>query len=60
MAAGIVLVAWTRTFFNIAYILTKALGGKSFVSLIWFYLFGKGPKYTKGSDKNGINSCTEQ
>ena len=36
--------------------LTKALGGKSFCSLIWFYLFGKGPKYVKGSIKNRINS----
>ena len=55
-AAGIVLLAWIRTFYNLADVLTKALGGKSFCSLIWFYLFGKGPKFVKGSIKNRINS----
>ena len=55
-AAGIVLYAWIRTFYNLADVLTKALGGKSFCSLIWFYLFGKGPQYVKGAIKNMVNS----
>ena len=55
-AAGIVLYAWICTFYNLADVLTKALGGKSFCSLIWFYLFGKGPQYVKGSVKGGTFS----
>ena len=55
-AAGIVVFAWVRTFFNLADILTKALGSKLFVSLTWYWLFGKGPRFTMGSNKNEAKS----
>ena len=51
-AAGILVFAWIRTFFNLADVLTKALGSKAFVSLTSFLLFGKGKLFTMGSDKN--------
>ena len=55
-ATGIVLYAWIFTFYDLADVLIKALGGKSFCSLIWFYMFGKGPQYVKRSIKNMVNS----
>ena len=53
-AAGILVFAWICTFFNLADVLTKPLGGKAFVSLTWFLLFGKGTMFTMGSDKNKL------
>ena len=50
--AGILVFAWIRTFSNLADVLTKALGSKSFVSLTSFLLFGKGKLFTMVSDKN--------
>ena len=55
-AAGIIVFAWICTFFNLADVLTKPLGGKAFVSLTWFLLFGKGTMFTMGSDKNKLKS----
>ena len=43
-------------FYNLADVLTKALGSKSFVLLTWFWLFGKGPRFTMGSNKNESKS----
>ena len=56
VAAGIVLYAWIQAHINLYDLLTKTLGGKSFMSLIWFLLFGKGSRYVKGSDNNGAQS----
>ena len=55
-AAGILVFVWICTFFNLADVLTKPLGGKAFVSLTWFLLFGKGTMFTMGSDKNKLKS----
>ena len=51
-AASIMLFGWVRTHYNLADLLTKALGGVSHRSLTSYFLFGKGTKFTKGSDKN--------
>ena len=51
-AASIMLFGWVRTHYNLADLLTKALGGVSHRSLTSYFIFGKGTKFTKGSDKN--------
>ena len=59
-AAGILVFVWICTFFNLADVLTKPLGGKAFVSLTWFLLFGKGTMFTMGSDKNKLKLEKDQ